>query len=1115
MKWRLFFITGFLFSHFISHGQDIHFGLVTRSPDDLGFKVLGMTQDAQGYLWLATDGGLFRYDGYQYSVYHYQPPNTNSIAAVNTNSPAGNNIECVAYDKAGYLWIAPVGRGLDRLDLATGVFSHFRHNNKDSGSLANDTVSVILQDHEGTVWIGTDAGLEKFDSKKNIFFHYRQNASDTSSISCNIVRAIYEDKRGDIWVGTGNVFYSRNSGNEGGLNKLDKKTGRFTRYMHDENNPKSLIANKVRAIFEDSRGNFWVGTDGDGLHTMDRTKGTFERHLYNPLDPFKLSRPPVSYTPPYAVDDHITFITEDNKQRIWIGTWGAGINVYDRATQKVSYFGADKNSNEKLLDNHFWTVYKAKDNILWISAWEGNLYKVNPFQNKLPYTRRGKMVFGFAEDEAHDLWFGTLNGLIHKGNNGEEEQYLTNKNSSSQLNPFIWIEKDNTKFWVTSWQGLYLFDPVTKSFLGYRHEAGKGNSLISDTVLAVKKGADNLLWIGTNYGLELMDTKTGVCRHFQNNLNDTESISNNQIWAIGTDKNQNVWVGTNSGLNRFNKQTGSFKRYLDQVRINIFLQDRKGNLWAGTDAGLFEYDKNADIFLIFKDESDVITPTFVGGISEDHWQNLWLCTAIGIIRLNRERTIAVLYGRNQGVDALALTTVYTRDNGDILFADTLGYFDFQPDLLQQNISAPIVSINNLFLNNIAVLPSPGGILSSPLIQSKRIRLNHDQNTLSFEFSSVDFTSEHNETHVLFMMQNYDNSWRRAGQEKKAYYFNLPPGDYIFKVKAFNALGGSGEKDIEVIISPPWWSTWWAYTLFAVLFACLVWVFIIFRSRKLKKENRVLEEKVELRTTQLNNSLENLRNTQTQLIQSEKMASLGELTAGIAHEIQNPLNFVNNFSEVNAELIDEVEREIGKGNTEEAKTIFNNIRENERKIIQHGKRADAIVKGMLQHSRKSSGQKEPTDLNALADEYFRLSYHGLRAKEKSFNATLKTDYDKQLGNVNLIPQDIGRVLLNLFNNAFYAVSEKKRLQPYGYEPTVYVSTKRSDNKVEIKIRDNGMGVPENIVNKIFQPFFTTKPAGSGTGLGLSLSYDIIKTQGGELKMETKEGEGAVFMIELPV
>jgi signal transduction histidine kinase len=288
------------------------------------------------------------------------------------------------------------------------------------------------------------------------------------------------------------------------------------------------------------------------------------------------------------------------------------------------------------------------------------------------------------------------------------------------------------------------------------------------------------------------------------------------------------------------------------------------------------------------------------------------------------------------------------------------------------------------------------------------------------------------------------------------------------------------------------------------FTLLVVAVILYRSQRLKQRSK---KKIEAAYLQL-------KSTQSQLIQSEKMASLGELTAGIAHEIQNPLNFVNNFSEVNVELTDEADHEIEKANLTQARTILQEIKDNQQKINHHGKRAAAIVKGMLQHSRASSGQKEPTDVNTLCDEYLRLSYHGLRAKDKTFNAKFETDFDSSLPKVNLVPQDIGRAVLNLINNAFYAVIEHSKQQD-NYDPTVSVSTKKSGNKILISVKDNGYGMPDSIKEKIFQPFFTTKPTGQGTGLGLSLSYEIVKAHGGELRVKTKEGEGSEFIVSLPV
>ncbi len=416
-------------------------------------------------------------------------------------------------------------------------------------------------------------------------------------------------------------------------------------------------------------------------------------------------------------------------------------------------------------------------------------------------------------------------------------------------------------------------------------------------------------------------------------------------------------------------------------------------------------------------------------------------------------------------------------------------------LLQDSIEN--ASAHLYFYNNYIHFLLAKGRTSDGVIQSRRLMamgLQQDNNNLKLAGAG-------------FLRQLYDT----LNQKDSAYHYSKMEAEInsqIFsqanknKVQSliFNEqLRSVEEKNKEVAYR----NKLKQYGLLAGLVMVLFISFILFRNNRQKqKTNKVLEK-----------TLTDLKSTQTQLIQSEKMASLGELTAGIAHEIQNPLNFVNNFSEVNNEMVEEVKEEINKGNYEEAQVILNHIKENSEKINHHGKRADAIVKGMLQHSRSSNGVKEPTDINALCDEYLRLSYHGLRAKDKSFNAKFETDFDNSIGNINIIPQDIGRVILNLINNAFYAVSEKKKKDGSVYEPTVTVTTKKLNSKLEISIADNGNGIPESVKEKIFQPFFTTKPTGQGTGLGLSLSYDIVKAHGGEIKVETKEGEGTEFIIQL--
>jgi signal transduction histidine kinase len=366
--------------------------------------------------------------------------------------------------------------------------------------------------------------------------------------------------------------------------------------------------------------------------------------------------------------------------------------------------------------------------------------------------------------------------------------------------------------------------------------------------------------------------------------------------------------------------------------------------------------------------------------------------------------------------------------------------------------------------------------------------------------------------------------KQTGHSDSAYYYlNLSVAlkDSLFtvdKISQFQNLtyNESLRKDQEqaafIAAKEAFFSRLRTQGMIAGIVVLFVAAFYLFRNNLQKqKANRLLHQQKKA----IEQTLKELKDTQNQLVQSEKMASLGELTAGIAHEIQNPLNFVNNFSEVNKELIGEIRQEIAKGNMDEILALTKDLEDNEDKINYHGKRADAIVKSMLQHSRNSSGQKEPSDINALSDEYLRLAFHGLRAKDKSFNVMLHTEFDPNVGMVKIVPQELGRVLLNLFNNAFYAVTDKKKTADAGYHPEVSLITKKINGKIHITVKDNGSGIPESLKQKVFQPFFTTKPTGQGTGLGLSLAYDIItKGHGGEMVMDSKEGEGTTFILILP-
>jgi len=1113
MKLRLSFFLIVLFILFVRtgpvFGQQIVFNRVIPSDGKNFVHVTGIAQDINGYMWFATKKGLYRYDGYSMISYKNNPLNPNSLVS--------NFLESICADSRGMIWIGTFGAGLERLDPLTGIFTHFHHDSKDPASLSNDTVTCVLQDHQGILWVGTHDGLNQLDSKARKFIHYRKNANDKTSISSNQVRTLYEDHHGTLWIGTGSPYPDDGGGpEEGGLNRMNKQTGTFTRYLHDPNNKHTLINNKVRAIFEDNQQVLWIGTASNGLHKMNTQYGTFERILYDPAHPEKLSGPP--FKKESHIYEHITFITQDAEGGYWIGTSDAGLNYYNPRIEKIVHYKDRENPSVEFNDYGAWSAFTSRDGILWIGTSQGNLYRIDPFRWDIPhYTSPGSVVQSFYEESDSILWIGTEEGLFRKDlASGIVKRYIHDPlNPASLGNNYIQhILRDRQgNIWFGTHDGLDLLNRDGETFTHYRHDPKNSSSLSSNQLGFIYEDPQAKLWIATGRGLNEMDRKGGTFTSYFFDPKDHLSGKNN-ITYILKDSQGKLWVGSWMGLHELNPQNGKFKDYLKGISIYNICEDAQGKLWVGGSNGLYLYNRTSDEFTRFVDLSSLTDIPEAISIVEDNKRNLWICFTDGLIKLNPQRNESSTYDTRNGVNDLVLTYCHKGSQGKLYFSNQAGYFAFLPDQLSENAKPPEIVITSFRLADQVVKPGKQGPLTESLLNVKKIQLQYNQNIFSFDFAAFDYSNPQGNRH-LYMLENYDNTWHQAGSERRAYYFNVPPGKYTFRTKAANSNGVWAERKIDIIIMPPWWRTLWAYCIYGLVLAAAVFATYRFQKRRIVMAERQRNQKRELaHAKEIEKAYAELKATQGQLIQSEKMASLGELTAGIAHEIQNPLNFVNNFSEINRELLEEMKTELKAGNSKEAIAIANDIVENEQKIIHHGKRADGIVKGMLQHSRSSGGTKQPTNINTLADEYLRLAYHGLRAKDKSFNATMETHFDEGIGNIDIIPQDIGRAVLNLITNAFYAVTQKKKSEPVGYEPIVSVSTKKINDKIEIKVRDNGNGISQNVLDKIFQPFFTTKPAGQGTGLGLSLSYDIVKAHGGEIKVQTKEGEGAEFTILIP-
>jgi len=1068
--------------------------------------------DSNGIIWIGTGNGLCRYNGTDIDIYG-KDQGLNGVSIIR-----------LFIDKQNKIWIATSDHGLQIIDLENGIIKEL---DKENG-LGENSLWGFLRDNKGRTWIGSwGGGVDIIDEQDGTIRHF----TEKHGLSNNAARYFYQDKSGQVWVGAGN-----------GTDIINEKTGKI-KHLKKEN---GLSNNDIEHIMEDSQGQIWLSTRNE-VNILDFKKGII-KHLGKDQG---------------LTSNNTRVSLEDNKGQIWIGGTD-GANVINEQAGTIKSFGKEEGLAGQYVghimqNNHDQIWFSTSAGLNIINQKTGNFRHIN-FEKEL----NKKYLSALIEDDNSNLCIGALNwddpGLYIL--NKKTQQINTIHKSALINNQLILslFQDKGKQIWVGGLQGI---DIVTADKKMIRHISTK-NGLSSNLVTVFFEDDKEQVWIGTGKGITIFDKRNGSFKQTAA----TEQITNDTITTIKQDNKGQLWVGTFSKLYVIHQNTGTIKQLILNKHGGNPIFDvsiaKNGLVWAGTNNGLKIIEESNAKLYNFSGINGLADPAVY--FVEEVNNTLFAGTGKGLSTITLTQTSAAdtggsyiwrskIFNRAQGfgetdfASSSSRNGVYSKDgNFWWIFGNSISVMEFP---LDDSIVPPS------FITGIDIFNKPVNFsdatfflqklndndtfwstkrdtfytkkqlvknknefglwdsLVTPFCMPANLKLPYYQNHITFHFSGL-HTANPDKMRYRYFLEGFDETWSAISEKPiSETYLNLAPGTYTFKVasKGFNNTW-SKPAEFKFSILSPWWKTWWAYLVYTLLFGTALWAYSKYRSRNLQRQNKLLEEKVNMRTKALNESLNELKSTQSQLIQSEKMASLGELTAGIAHEIQNPLNFVNNFSEVNSELISEMKDELNKGNIEEAKNIANDIKENEQKINHHGKRADAIVKGMLQHSRSSNGQKEPTDINALADEYLRLAYHGLRAKDKSFNATLKTDYDERIDKINVIPQDIGRVILNLITNAFYVVDEKKKSGVEGYEPTVTINTKKAGNSVLISVKDNGNGIPQKVLDKIFQPFFTTKPTGQGTGLGLSLSYDIVKAHGGELKVETKEGEGTIFIISIP-
>jgi len=1098
-----------------SQSPNASFRNITSADGLPSTGIRSVTQDAFGYIWIGTWDYVYRYDGNKFkkirntdegrkvhgdskggvwitfseSVGYY---NSYADSVTKYNIPNAQRFGDLVTDAANHVWVSTNDRVV-RLDTASNLFivePGQRHGPTSKlKACGNGELIFLFLDNKTSLLMGrrSTKGVYSYEQlpfdlnspEKETRFGHTLNVEEfgvhpldsTGLLIVNGYGWAHRKWNETVWTyhkgwsnvlaerpndlildGLGNMWLSQTNA----LTKINIVTGKSTLYSHNPTNPRSILPmNSNRYLFFDRQGVLWIAHFGTGISRLNLFESDFGLLKDSANAP---------------VLDVISAL-ELKDGSYWIGS---------RRTDGLTHYDSN-GSIIKRYTSHSFDSPPGRTVSNELS---------NPFPHSLAVSADGSVWVGTGSIGNHR---GGLN-RIRPGSNLITRFKNDPNDKSSLASDFIntLLVDGSDRVWAFSYGGISIIDPATEKIMTefniettdtsqntVRKDNPKTFSHIYFPHLVTSSG--DVLVTTNEHKHFIIDHKTLQSKPFAPEIASADSMR-----FIQQDDEGKIWFSSLKGFGYLNSTFTAVDHFYDFDKLNLpideipgLFSDKRGHVWLTTDNGIFEFEPASQTYKHFSFERG-------------------------------------LHGNLFDIDS------YKGPSGKMYFHGTSGINIFNPEDIHTNPYPPQMAFTGLKLDGKSIVFGQNAALQKPIFVADRITVGPEIVVIAVDFAALHFASN-KDNQYQYKLDGFDKNWRDGGTIGNATYTNLSPGDYTLFVKGSNLdnVWSDGNKSIAITILPPWWRTWWAFAGYGLIFLfMIIRVHLYQQTITIRNERARVHQKELEQAKEMEKAYHELKSTQQQLIQSEKMASLGELTAGIAHEIQNPLNFVNNFSEVNEELLAEMKDELDKGNIEDAKAIANDAIENQQKILHHGKRADAIVKGMLQHSRTSSGVKEPTDINALADEYLRLAYHGLRAKDKSFNAKFETNLDPTLPKVNIIPQDIGRVILNLITNAFYAVNERANNQQRttineSYEPTVTVTTKKSGNKIEIRVKDNGNGIPQKVLDKIFQPFFTTKPTGQGTGLGLSLSYDIVKAHGGELKVETIENIGSEFIIGLSI
>ena len=1044
-------------------------------------------QDHQGFMWFGTQDGLNRYDGYTFKVFRHDPQIPGSIS--------DNYIKTLYQDSKGRLWIGTRGGGLNRFDADTEHFIYFKHNTSDPHSLSHNEVNAIFEDDKGILWVGTHGGgLNRFDETSGQFTYFKHNDENPNSLSNNKVIAIHQDSKNQLWIGTAS-----------GLNRYDPQQQRFHHYRHQASNPHSLSHNTIKAILEDSKGKLWIGTN-NGLNQFDDQQQRFVRFSHRPSDPRSLSH------------NNITNLFEDSRGRLWIGTEAAGLNRYENPRQGFVRFNHQIDNPYSLSAGSIQSISEDAQGTLWIGTNSGAINKLDSQKQRFGHVRHqasnpqslsNSAVFAIHKDKQGTLWIGTNDGLNklpparqNLTDPSEPRHFIhykhqpSNPGSLSQ-NAIVTIMTDDTgTLWVGAYRGLNQYNPLTDKFIHFRHQPSDSGSLSHDTISKIYQDSKGTLWVGTFGGLNQYNAQTGQFKRYLHSPSDTHSLSNDTIVAIFEDSKGTLWIGTHSGLNRFDAQTQTFDRYqhlasdphsLSHDAVYSIHEDNNGTLWFATLGGLNKFDAKSQRFSHYRQKDGLANDTLYA-VLEDKQGYLWLSSNKGLSRFNPTTETFVNFDANDGLqsDEFNFGAYFKSDDGELFFGGMNGFNRFYPQNITDDSHAlPVVLTDFLLANkSVPINPLPQATtfnLPKAINAMDKLTLSYQQNLISFEFAALHFSNPM-KTQYAYQLVGQDDNWIKTDAKKRwATYTNLAPGDYTLRIKASNQQGNWNErggltqglltqgKSLKITVLPPPWKTWWAYSIYILVLALMIYAFVRIQRKKVLYERSV-----------------NLRLTQVDKLKDEFLANT-------SHELRTPLNGIIGLAESLMDGIAGPQSKSGMANLS--------------MIVSSGKRLSHLINDILDFSKLKNHNltlnTHPVDLHSMAEVVLTLSRPLLGSKPVELVNAVRKDICAAQADEDRLQQ----ILHNLVGNAIKFTETGK----------VTVSAVATDEQISISVSDTGIGIEKDKFATIFDSFEQleghTERVHNGTGLGLAVSRQLVELHGGTITVESQLGQGSTFSFTL--